>query len=84
MLLLDGDEQQVREVARGIAMEAGTALWADHVEILTAGFGLEMQQLLPQCRGMYVPRLTTATADLARVLIEVHQAQHEDGTEPLP
>ncbi|MFD9125420.1 hypothetical protein [Kitasatospora sp. NPDC059571] len=84
VLLLDGDEQQVREVARGIAMEAGTALWADHIEVLTAGFGLELQQLLPACRVMYTPNLSTATADLARVLVEVHQAEHEGGLAPLP
>jgi len=84
VLLLDGDEQQVREVARGIAMEAGTALWADHIEVLTAGFGLEMQQLLPQCRTSFVPGLPAATADVARVLIEAHQAEHEGGVEPQP
>ncbi|MFJ9461032.1 LysM peptidoglycan-binding domain-containing protein [Kitasatospora sp. NPDC101447] len=84
VLLLDGDEQAVREVARGIAMEAGTALWADHIEIMTAGFGLELQQLLPQCRSMFVPRLATATADLARVMVEVHQAEHEGGEQPQP
>ncbi|MFE0457746.1 LysM peptidoglycan-binding domain-containing protein [Kitasatospora sp. NPDC058965] len=84
VLLLDGDEQNVREVARGIAMEAGTALWADHIEITTAGFGLELQQLLPQCRTMFAPRLATATADLARVIVEVHQAVHEGGEEPQP
>ncbi|MFC8453103.1 bacterial transcriptional activator domain-containing protein [Kitasatospora sp. NPDC057223] len=65
-------------------MEAGTALWADHIEVITSGFGLELQQLLPQCRVMFVPHLAGATADLARVLIEVHQAQHEGGIEPLP
>ncbi|MEV4559065.1 hypothetical protein AB0K51_19035 [Kitasatospora sp. NPDC049285] len=84
VLLLDGDERNVREVARGIAMEAGTALWADHIEIMTVGFGQELQQLLPQCRIMSVPQLATATADLARVLIEVHQAEHEDGDDPQP
>ncbi|MEV7177816.1 hypothetical protein [Kitasatospora sp. NPDC093679] len=84
VLLLDGDEQQVREVARGIAMEAGTALWADHIEVLTAGFGLELQQLLPACRVMYTPSLAAATTDLARVLVEVHQAEHEGGLAPLP
>ncbi|MEU6972106.1 LysM peptidoglycan-binding domain-containing protein [Kitasatospora aureofaciens] len=84
VLLLDGDEQNVREVARGIAMEAGTALWADHAEIMTAGFGLELQQLLPACRTMFVPRLATATADLARVMVELHQAEHEGGEPPQP
>ncbi len=84
VLLLDGNEEQVREVARGIAMEAGTALWADHIEVITSGFGLELQRLLPQCRIMFVPHLAGATADLARVLVEVHQAQHEGGSEPLP
>ncbi|MFE3501966.1 LysM peptidoglycan-binding domain-containing protein [Kitasatospora sp. NPDC059146] len=84
VLLLDGDEQNVREVARGIAMEAGTALWSDHTEIMTAGFGLELQQLLPACRTMFVPRLATATADLARVMVELHQAEHEGGERPLP
>ncbi|MEU9044532.1 LysM peptidoglycan-binding domain-containing protein, partial [Kitasatospora sp. NPDC048343] len=84
VLLLDGDEQHVREVARAIAMEAGTALWADHIEIMTAGFGLELQQLLPQCRSMFVPRLAAATADLARVMVEVHQAEHEGGEQPQP
>ncbi|MFE5587340.1 hypothetical protein [Kitasatospora sp. NPDC056531] len=84
VLLLDGDEQSMREVARGIAMEASTALWANDAEIMTAGFGLELQQHLPQCRTMFVPRLATATADLARVMVEVHQAVHEGGEQPQP
>ncbi|MFD5610546.1 LysM peptidoglycan-binding domain-containing protein [Kitasatospora sp. NPDC127060] len=84
VLLLDGTDQQVREVARGIAMEAGTSAWGGHVEIRCCGFGLELQQLLPACRVMYTPSLETATADLARVLIEAHQAEHEGGEEPLP
>ncbi|MFJ9167345.1 hypothetical protein ACIRN5_23585, partial [Lysinibacillus fusiformis] len=84
VLLLDGTEEQVREVARGIAMEAGTAAWGGHVEVRTCGFGLELQQLLPACRVMYTPTLKAATADLARVLIEGHQAEHEGGEQPLP
>ncbi|MCC9309963.1 LysM peptidoglycan-binding domain-containing protein [Kitasatospora sp. RB6PN24] len=84
VLLLDGDEKSVREVARGIAMEAGTSLWADHIEVLTAGFGLELQQLLSAGRVMYSPSLATARADLARVLIEAHQAEHEGGEPPQP
>ncbi|WP_331727365.1 LysM peptidoglycan-binding domain-containing protein (plasmid) [Kitasatospora sp. NBC_00374] len=84
VLLLDGTEEQVREVARGIAMEAGTAAWGGHVEVRTCGFGLELQQLLPACRVMYTPSLKAATADLARVWIEGHQAEHEGGEQPLP
>ncbi|MGV9268099.1 LysM peptidoglycan-binding domain-containing protein [Kitasatospora sp. NPDC003701] len=84
VLLLKGSEQQVREVARGIAMEAGTSAWGGHVEVRTCGFGLELQQLLPACRVMYTPSLTDATADLARVLIEAHQAVNEGGEQPLP
>ncbi|MFG2845962.1 hypothetical protein ACGF12_22750 [Kitasatospora sp. NPDC048296] len=84
VLLLEGTDQQVREVARGIAMEAGTSAWGGHVEVRTCGFGLELQQLLPACRVMYTPSLESATADLARVLIEAHQAEHEGGEEPLP
>ncbi|MET9396119.1 LysM peptidoglycan-binding domain-containing protein [Kitasatospora sp. NPDC002965] len=84
VLLLKGSEQQVREVARGIAMEAGTSAWGGHVEVRTCGFGLELQQLLPACRVMYTPSLTDATTDLARVLIEAHQAVNEGGEQPLP
>ncbi|MDH6130506.1 LysM peptidoglycan-binding domain-containing protein, partial [Kitasatospora sp. GP82] len=84
VLLLDGTDQQVREVARGIAMEAGTAVWADHIEVMTCGFGLELQELLPQSRVMFSPGLPAATEDLARVLIEAHQAEHEGGEPPQP
>ncbi|MEV7123731.1 LysM peptidoglycan-binding domain-containing protein [Kitasatospora griseola] len=84
VLLLQGTEQQVREVARGIAMEAGTSAWGGHVEVRTCGFGVELQQLLPACRVMYTPTLEAATADLARVWIEAHQAEHEGGEQPLP
>ncbi|MFB7376552.1 LysM peptidoglycan-binding domain-containing protein [Kitasatospora purpeofusca] len=84
VLLLEGTEQQVREVARGIAMEAGTSAWGGHVEVRTCGFGVELQQLLPACRVMYTPSLEAATADLARVWIEAHQAENEGGEPPLP
>ncbi|MGW4698677.1 hypothetical protein ACWEO1_40670, partial [Kitasatospora cineracea] len=84
ILLLDGEQQHVREVARAIAMEAGTALWTGHIEITAIGTGEELQHLLPQCRVMAAPSLRTATTDLGYLMMEAHQAVNEGGAPPLP
>ncbi|MGW7642214.1 LysM peptidoglycan-binding domain-containing protein [Streptomyces decoyicus] len=82
-VLLEGDESEVRTVARAIAMEAATCTWSDRTEILTIGLGDELATLLPQGRVRAVPHLRAAARDLGELLLEHHQAAADDAT-PLP
>ncbi|AWN24804.1 LysM peptidoglycan-binding domain-containing protein [Streptomyces sp. NEAU-S7GS2] len=82
-VLLEGDENEVRTVARAIAMEAATCTWSDRTEILTVGLGDDLAALLPQGRVRAVPHLRAAARDLGELLLEHHQAGGDDAT-PLP
>ncbi|WJV51675.1 LysM peptidoglycan-binding domain-containing protein [Streptomyces flavofungini] len=86
VLLLDGDDDAVRDTARAIALEAATSTWSDHAEILTIGLGTELPALLPQGRLRVVPHLRAAQSDLGELLLEHHQGGYdsEDQPEPLP
>jgi nucleoid-associated protein YgaU len=84
-LLLRGEAEGIREVARAIALEAATCVWIDQAEILTVGLGDELAPLLPQGRLRAVPDLRAAIRDLGELLLERHQAgSDEDAGAPLP
>ncbi|MDI3408357.1 LysM peptidoglycan-binding domain-containing protein [Streptomyces cavernicola] len=82
VLLLDGDDQDVRDTARVIALAAGTSAWSDHADILTVGLGTELPALLPQGRLRAVPSLRAAQSDLGELLLEHHQG--DAPADPLP
>ncbi|MDI3390045.1 LysM peptidoglycan-binding domain-containing protein [Streptomyces sp. B-S-A8] len=82
VLLLDGDDQDVRDTARVIALAAGTSAWSDHADILTVGLGTELPTLLPQGRLRTVPSLRAAQTDLGELLLEHHQG--DEPADPLP
>ncbi|MFK0044345.1 hypothetical protein ACIQU4_09615 [Streptomyces sp. NPDC090741] len=73
VLLLDGEAEEVLEVARALALELGTCAWTDYSEILTAGLGTHLTRLLPQGRTRTVPHLAAIAADLGELLPEAHQ-----------
>ncbi|MEW2372590.1 LysM peptidoglycan-binding domain-containing protein [Streptomyces sp. NPDC006656] len=74
ILLLDGTPEEVLEVARALALELGTSGWTDYSEILTAGLGSRLAQLLPQGRIRTMPHLPAVAADLGELLLEAHQS----------
>ncbi|MFE6164074.1 hypothetical protein ACFQ7F_34745 [Streptomyces sp. NPDC056486] len=84
-LLLDGDDEDVRDTARVIALEAATSAWCDHAEILTVGLGSELPALLPQGRMRVVPHLRAAQSELGELLLDYHQqTQDDEQPDPLP
>ncbi|MFF8659741.1 hypothetical protein [Streptomyces huasconensis] len=85
VLLLDGDENAVRDTARVIALEAATSAWSDHAEVLTIGLGTELPALLHQGRLRAVPHLCAAQSELGELLLEHHQHTDDaDADEPAP
>ncbi|MER5638206.1 LysM peptidoglycan-binding domain-containing protein [Kitasatospora sp. NPDC002227] len=84
VVLLDGAAEQVREVARAMALDAATCPWADHVDVLTAGFGQDLGPHLPKGRVRFLPSAKDGIVDLAGVLAEAIQAEQADEPGPLP
>ncbi|KPH98719.1 Peptidoglycan-binding lysin domain-containing protein [Actinobacteria bacterium OV450] len=74
VLLLDGEADEVLEVARALALELGTCAWTDYSEILTTGLGSRLAGLLPQGRIRTMPHLPAVAADLGELLLEAHQS----------
>ncbi|MGW0751962.1 LysM peptidoglycan-binding domain-containing protein [Streptomyces sp. NPDC002587] len=74
ILLLDGSDEEVLEVARAIALELGTCAWTDYSEILTTGLGTRLAGLLPQGRIRTMPHLPAVAADLGELMLEAHQS----------
>ncbi|MGW5342902.1 LysM peptidoglycan-binding domain-containing protein [Streptomyces sp. NPDC004050] len=74
VLLLDGEDEEVLEVARAIALELGTSAWTDYSEILTTGLGARLAGLLPSGRIRTMPHLPAVAADLGELMLEAHQS----------
>ncbi|AKL64201.1 MULTISPECIES: LysM peptidoglycan-binding domain-containing protein [unclassified Streptomyces] len=74
VLLLDGTDEEVLEVARAVALELGTCAWTDYSEILTTGLGARLAGLLPQGRIRTMPHLPAVAADLGELMLEAHQS----------
>ena len=84
VVLLDGAPEQIREVARAMALDAATCPWADHVDVLTAGFGQDLAPHLPKGRVRFLPAAKDGLVDLAGVLAEAIQAEQAGEPGPLP
>ncbi|MFE3995474.1 hypothetical protein ACFXPW_27795 [Streptomyces goshikiensis] len=74
VLLLDGSDEEVLEVARAVALELGSCVWSDYSEILTTGLGARLAGLLPQGRIRTMPHLPAVAADLGELMLEAHQS----------
>ncbi|RCH59644.1 LysM peptidoglycan-binding domain-containing protein [Streptomyces sp. SDr-06] len=76
VLLLDGVVEHNREVCTSIALELGMSPWAEHLEIVTLGFGDELPQLLPTTRIAHKREPAHAIHDLADWMLTTHQQPH--------
>ncbi|WP_042370569.1 LysM peptidoglycan-binding domain-containing protein [Streptacidiphilus neutrinimicus] len=73
-LLLDGSPEQVREVARGLALEAATSPWGQELQVLTAGVvDAGLPAMMATGRVRRLDQIGHAVTDLADLLLTVHQ-----------
>ncbi|GGU41242.1 LysM peptidoglycan-binding domain-containing protein [Streptomyces violascens] len=81
VVLLDGTVEHIREACTSIALELGMSPWAEHVEIVTLGFGDELPQLLPTSRIAHKREPSHAVRDLGDWMLTAYQ-QPEQGDLP--
>jgi DNA-binding SARP family transcriptional activator len=73
-VLLDGTPEQVRAVARAIAMEAATCPWGQDLQVLCSGItDPDLPAIMHTGRLQHLTQLSHAAKDLAEVLLSVHQ-----------
>ncbi|WP_042422248.1 LysM peptidoglycan-binding domain-containing protein [Streptacidiphilus anmyonensis] len=73
-LLLDGTTQQVREVARALALDAATSPWGQELQVLSAGLiEAGLPQMMATGRIRRLDRIGHAVTDLADQLLTAHQ-----------
>ena len=73
-LLLDGSPEQIREVARGLALEAATSPWRQELQVLSAGLvDAGMPAMMATGRVRRLDRIGHAVTHLADLLITAHQ-----------
>lgn len=73
-VLLDGSPEQVREVARSIALEAASCPWGQDVQVLCYGItDPDLPAIVPTGRLQHLTQLSHAAKDLAELLLSVHQ-----------
>ncbi|MFJ5926579.1 LysM peptidoglycan-binding domain-containing protein [Kitasatospora sp. NPDC092948] len=84
VLLLKGSPANVRAVARSIALDAATCPWADHIEVVTAGFDRDQSGLLAKGRIRVTPSAHAGIVDVAALRAEALQAEESGEEGPLP
>lgn len=84
VLLLTGTPTNVRAVARSIALDAATCPWADHVEVVTAGFDRDLASLMTKGRIRVTPSAHAGIVDVAELRAEALQAEQTGEEGPLP
>ncbi|MFB8236201.1 LysM peptidoglycan-binding domain-containing protein [Kitasatospora purpeofusca] len=84
VLLLNGTPANVRAVARSIALDAATCPWADHIEVVTAGFDRDLGGLLANGRIRVTPSAHAGIVDVAALRAEALQAEEAGEEGPLP
>ncbi|MEU0374424.1 hypothetical protein ABZ070_30105 [Streptomyces sp. NPDC006283] len=79
-------QQTTLSVCRALALEAGTNHWSRHREILTVGLRQRLAALLPKGLIRAMPHLSAVTADIGKLLLELHQHQDDPSAlaHPLP
>ncbi|MFD7163642.1 LysM peptidoglycan-binding domain-containing protein [Streptomyces violascens] len=77
VVLLDGTVEHIRETCTSIALELGMSPWAEHVEIVTLGFGDELPQLLPTSRIAHKREPAHAVRDLGDWMLTAYQQPDE-------
>ncbi|WP_070016563.1 hypothetical protein, partial [Streptomyces nanshensis] len=82
-LLLHGDGEQARSIARAVALEAATSPTCQGLEILTVGLGEDLPRLVPHARLRCLPSVRAAAGAIGEVLLAGHQ-QAPPSTPPAP
>ncbi|WP_438296269.1 LysM peptidoglycan-binding domain-containing protein [Streptomyces sp. HUAS TT7] len=77
VVLLDGTVEHIREACTSIALELGMSPWAEHVEIVTLGFGDELPHLLPTSRIAHKREPAHAVRDLGDWMLTAYQQPEE-------
>jgi nucleoid-associated protein YgaU len=73
-VLLNGPREQVREVARALALEATTCPWGRDLSVLCAGItDPDLPAIVHTGRLQHLARLGDAVTDLAGMLLTAHQ-----------
>lgn len=73
-VLLDGSPEQVREVARSIALEAATSPWGADLQVLCCGItDPDLPAIMHTGRLQHLTQLSHAAKDLAELLLAAHQ-----------
>jgi len=73
-VLLDGSPEQIREVARSIALEAASCPWGRDVQVLCSGItDPDLPAIVPTGRLQHLTQLSHAAKDLAELLLSTHQ-----------
>jgi DNA-binding SARP family transcriptional activator len=73
-LLLDGAARQVREVARGLTLDAATSPWGQELQVLSAGLiEAGLPQIMATGRIRRLDQIGHAVTDLADLLLTAHQ-----------
>ncbi|MFC1405738.1 MULTISPECIES: LysM peptidoglycan-binding domain-containing protein [Streptacidiphilus] len=73
-VLLDGSPEQVRAVARAIALEQATCPWGQDLQVLCSGItDPDLPAILHTGRLQHLSQLSHAAKDLAEVLLTLHQ-----------
>ncbi|MFJ4895572.1 hypothetical protein ACIP5U_37105 [Streptomyces sp. NPDC088788] len=79
VVLLDGSEDDVRQVCRSIILELAMSDWSERLEIITLGFGEDLIRLLPTLRFGYRQKTEHALRDLADWMLASVQLPGESG-----
>lgn len=79
VVLLDGAEDDVRQVCRSIILELAMSDWSERLEIITLGFGEDLIRLLPTLRFGYRQKAEHALRDLADWMLASVQLPGESG-----
>ncbi|WP_199550187.1 LysM peptidoglycan-binding domain-containing protein [Streptomyces sp. N35] len=77
VVLLEGEQTDIEEVLTAVALELTEAPWAQDSELVTVGFGSELQGLLPSSRLSFTRESSHAVSDLAQRLLAAQQFPEE-------
>ncbi|MFE5753830.1 hypothetical protein ACFQ7I_09025 [Streptomyces massasporeus] len=72
-VLLEGSRTRIEEVLTALALEVITSPWSTSTDIITTGFGQELQHLATGPRATYLPRADEAVHEMSERLLEAAQ-----------
>ncbi|MFD8228527.1 hypothetical protein ACFV16_30760 [Streptomyces massasporeus] len=75
-VLLEGSPTHIEEVLTALALELLTSPWSAGTDIITTGFGQELQHLTACPRATHLPRADEAVHEMSERLLEAAQLPH--------